>query len=248
MAFDADTGELVWQTGPEVAQGMQGSPAIAGRTVYVVNERTDVYALDLDSGRTLWSTKLDPIGFDWAYWAAATPAHHDGVLYVGTQTGALFALDAASGRRLWSATAGSPIIRTTHYRGEVPAFGAAPALTPGLVWTASPDGIVRALSARDGAELWFSDVGVPMMSSPVPAGGLMFVASFDGTVRAFAPGPDIDPPARGGGCGVGGDSGVSAAAALLGLLLLRRWPGRSHPVESRSPSRRSRRTRRGRPG
>ena len=247
MAFDAGTGEMVWQTGPELAQGIQGSPAIGDRTVYVVNERTDVYALDLESGRTLWSTRLDPAGFDWACWSAATPALHDGVLYVATQTGALFALDAGSGRIRWSAPAGRPIIRTTHYRGEVPAFGAAPALTPGLVWTASPDGIVRALSARDGRELWFSDLGVPVLSSPVPAGGLMFVASFDGTVRAFAPGPDIDLPDE-GGCGVGGGSGVSPAAALALLLLLRRWPGRSRLVVSRSPSRRSRRTRRGRRG
>ncbi len=165
---------------------------------------------------------------------------------MATQTGALFALDAGSGRRLWSAPAGSPIIRTTHYRGEVPAFAAAPALTPGLVWTVSPDGFVRALSARNGAELWFGDVGVPMMSSPVPAGGLMFVASFDGTVRAFAPGPELDSPSEeSGGCGVGGDSGLTPAAALAVLLLLRRWPGRSHLVASRSPSRRSRRTRRG---
>ena len=245
MAFAAATGELVWQTAPEVAQGIQGSPAIAGTAVYVVNERTEVRALDLASGRTLWSSTLDPLGFDWAYWAAATPAVHAGVVHVATQTGAMFALDADTGDTLWSAAAGSPIIRTTHYRGEVPAIGAAPALTPGLVWSASPDGILRALSAGDGRELWFTDLGVPMLSSPVPAGGLMFVASFDGTVRAFAPGPNIDAPEQGGGCGVGYDPDVTAAAALAGLLLLRRLRDRSRPATSRSPSRGSRRTRRG---
>ncbi len=52
MAFAAATGELVWQTAPEVAQDMQGSPAIAGRTVYVVNERRSrerPYALVVDA-------------------------------------------------------------------------------------------------------------------------------------------------------------------------------------------------------
>jgi len=233
MAFDTANGDRVWQTGPEVTQGMQGSAVIVDDTVYVVNELTDVTAIQLGNGNSRWTRRLDERAFDWGYKAVATPAYHDGTLFVGTQFGQLFALDADSGQTMWTHDAESSIIRTSHYRGEIPSFGAAPAITPRLVWTGTPDGVLRALSEHHGRELWSLSLGVPITASPVPAGGLMFVASYDGSVRAFAPQPKVELP-RSGGCSAGGQGGFEGAATILACLLFGGFALRATGTASRT--------------
>lgn len=220
MAFDLLTSELVWQTGPEVAQGMQGSPVIAGETVYVINEITQVTALSLLDGSVRWTRRLDERGFGWGYCAVATPAYDNGILYAGTQLGELFALETGAGRVLWTHQVAPALVRATHYRGEIAAASVAPTITPGLLWTAGPDGVLRTLYIGDGSALSEIDFGVPILASPVPAGELLFVAGYDGTVHALATEPTFTPPPPpppdNGGCHAGG----GAASLLIALPLL----------------------------
>lgn len=232
MAFDMLTGERVWQTGPEVSLGMQGSPVIAGETVYVVNETTQVTALSLLDGSVRWSIRLDERGFGWGYCAVATPAYDNGILYAGTQFGELHALDASTGSLLWTHEVAPALIRASHYRGEIAAASVAPTLTPGLLWTGGPDGVLRAIYIGDGQEQWSLDLGVPILASPVPAGDSMFVASYDGTVRALATEPAFTPPPA-GGCHAAGRDGAPALALLLLLRLLLRRRGARKNVAPR---------------
>jgi outer membrane protein assembly factor BamB len=234
MAFDTETGQLVWQTGALVVQGMQGSPTISGDVAIVVNELTEVRAIGLASGATRWSTRLDERAFTWGHHAVATPADGDGQVFVATQLGELYALDADNGRVRWSAKADRALVRTSHYTGETPAFGAAPAVTAGAIWAGSPDGMLRALTS-DGRELAAIDLGVPITASPVLDGRVVYVASYDGTVRALAA---ADRDRTGGGCGVGGRGpGPAGALALAIALLVRRRLAPARDSQSRIKSR-----------
>jgi len=186
IAFERGTGAELWRTDSFVPQHMHASPVIADGQVYVINELTQVTALELQDGSRRWQRQLSDQTFGWGYLSAATPAYHTGMLFVGTQQGHLFALDAGTSNELWRFEGAPSLIRATHYHGEIAAFPAAPVITPGVVWVTSPDGLLRALDVGTGALLWSYDVGVPIMASPAAAGEVLFVASFDGTVRALS--------------------------------------------------------------
>jgi eukaryotic-like serine/threonine-protein kinase len=83
---------LAWrfETGDEV----KSSPAIVAGRVYVGSSDKHIYALDLQTGKQVWSAILDGA-------VEASPTLVDNVLYIGTLSGTLYALDARSGSTRW---------------------------------------------------------------------------------------------------------------------------------------------------
>ncbi len=124
-----------------------------------------------------------------AYFSTATPTVGDGQLFIGTQRGTLLALDINTGITQWVHHGDDSLIRVTHYHGRMPAFSAAPTSTPGRVWLPSTDGTVRVLDSSTGLELWRTSTGVPTTSSAVLAGDCLYIATFDGTIRAMSARP-----------------------------------------------------------
>ena len=126
-----------------------------------------------------------------AIWGS--PALEAGVVYIGSDDGKLYAVSAENGQPLWEfVTKG--IIRSR------------PALGGGLVYISSDDGFLYAVDAKDGQQAWSADIGnfleqqervdlgtstAPtgfdyFQSSPVVAGDLVYVGSFDGNVYALS--------------------------------------------------------------
>lgn len=186
IAFDLGSGGELWRTDGGISQHMHGSPVAADDQLFVVNELTEVAALNPADGSVRWRRQLSGDAFYWSYLSAATPTYWSGMLFVGVQLGDLVALETGSGNEVWRYTGAPSMIRATHYHGQVPAFPAAPAVTPGALWTGSPDGVLRALDPATGALLWSYELGVPITASPAPAGKVLVVASYDGTVRALS--------------------------------------------------------------
>jgi polyvinyl alcohol dehydrogenase (cytochrome) len=110
------------------------------------------YALDRDTGKLEWGQMLTAGGRTGG--VMASPAVADGVIYVfsndgiaenigsdGPSAGSAFALDGATGDTIW---------QTEMKPG---AFGGI-AVANGLVFFTTLDGVIHALDAKDGKELW----------------------------------------------------------------------------------------------
>jgi polyvinyl alcohol dehydrogenase (cytochrome) len=198
------------------------SPALIttadGRDLLVITQKSGVgYALDPDrDGAIVWEYRWgrgSPVGGVWgattdgeqAYFAVAdqfTPA-----------PGGLHGVDLLRGRLAWYAPPETPPLCGT-VRGCGPAQSAALTLMPGVVFSGSADGGIRAYSTADGTLLWRFDTnrafatvnGVAATGGsidgpgPVIAGGRVYVTAgnggFVGTPGNVLLAFEVPPPAR----------------------------------------------------
>ena len=184
-ALDAATGVERWHFRP--GDGIHASPAVVAGTVYAPTMDGRLFSVDAATGRERWRFDLGDASY-------ASPAIVDGTLYVGGATerpdgeiasGTLFALNAASGDERWrlpDAADGlsSPVVAD----GVV--YSAA-----SLDWRPGGAGVLHAVSAATGAEIWRHDVG-PVYGSPTVPGGTAYLLTLDGTLIAIG-GTDSRP-------------------------------------------------------
>jgi alcohol dehydrogenase (cytochrome c) len=103
-AIDLASGRMRWLTSYDQGNTGPNGVNVADGRVYAVLPDAAI-ALDADSGRQLWSTRLTRND---AELIVMTPGVHDGSVYVSTvpetagAIGTLWALDAATGRKRWS--------------------------------------------------------------------------------------------------------------------------------------------------
>jgi len=146
-------------------------PAIEGGRVYAAGRDGRVHALDLETGRSQWTTDT---GLD----LSAGPAAGHGLVVVGSSSGQIVALDIADGSRRWQ----------LQLSGEILAQAA---LSSSVVVVRSVDGRMRGLAADTGRELWMVEHQPPRLSlrgtaAPVITGNVV-VAGFDnGRVGAYS--------------------------------------------------------------
>src|SRR5262249_33587167 len=154
------------------------------------NSFSDVFALDLLGPKVSpyaeWQTRLHQNTNDFSYGVVATPALADGRLIVPTMLGDVVAIDRNSGGELWRHPGPPGSLRPTHGKGSgQAAFAGSPAVAADLVWVGSADGMLSALDLDSGRQVWSTDLGAPILSGVVPAGDLLFVGTFDGTLHAM---------------------------------------------------------------
>ncbi|WP_226010149.1 PQQ-binding-like beta-propeller repeat protein [Halomicrobium salinisoli] len=89
--LDAEDGEPIWDRTLE-ANVTGSAPAVADGIVFAASEIESLYALDLETGETLWSVPFD---------GESSPVVADGVVYAVRSSFELVALDAATGERLF---------------------------------------------------------------------------------------------------------------------------------------------------
>ena len=104
---DIETGELRWRfdTG-------NWTPSFlgAGDVVYFSSANTQVFALDANTGESIWQFNIPEGTFNYLLDA---PVLLDGKLYFLTQQGDFFALDASNGQLLWQAATEASAARTS---------------------------------------------------------------------------------------------------------------------------------------
>jgi len=153
-----------------------GSPAIHDGIAYLQDPESNVEAIDLDSGETIWET---------AYDAPASGTHGvmmaDGRVFGATPTKA-FALDAGTGEEVWSTellrNPVEMIQMTPGYHDGRVYFGTAPATGEG-----GEVGVLWALDADSGEKLWhFDNVPRALWGNPDVnyGGGIFYSPAFDG--------------------------------------------------------------------
>jgi polyvinyl alcohol dehydrogenase (cytochrome) len=207
--------------GPDVDFG--SSPILRnlpnGKRVLLCGQKSGVmHALDPDQGgKILWQTRIGKgSAIGGIMWGSATDGENvysalsDSFLQrTGGQPGGMFALRIGTGETVWHTPA--PKAACLPAPGCSAAQIAAVTLIPGVVFSGSMDGHLRAYSTKDGAILWDFDTlhdfatvnsvkahgGSMSGGGPTVAGGMMFVGSgyaalggMGGNVLlAFAPEP-----------------------------------------------------------
>ena len=115
-AIDTATGKTQWQYGYATAyrddfgfdEGPRAVPVVAGGVVYVFGAEGQLHAVDLASGRKLWSVDtMRRFGVAKGFFGAAgSPVVEDGnvIANIGGQDAGIVAFDAKTGNVVWTAT------------------------------------------------------------------------------------------------------------------------------------------------
>jgi outer membrane protein assembly factor BamB len=156
------------------------SPVIVGRTVYLQDLKSNVYAIDLDTGKLVWQ-KL----YDAASLGPNGAGYDNGVVFVSSDPQTVAALDAKSGAEVWSKRIAPPLQQITE---QLTAHN-------GTVYVSTVDfevkqpqdgtgkGTIHALDEHTGNDLWTFDTvkdgnlwGNPLINS---GGGAWYPPAID---------------------------------------------------------------------
>jgi outer membrane protein assembly factor BamB len=144
---------LLWRfkAGGEV----RSSPAIVKGRVYVGSSDKHIYAIDVQTGKQVWSRVLDDM-------IEASPTVVDNVVYIGTLNGSLYALDSESGNEHWKFSTGDKITGGVNWFRD---SGGSPNILAG-----SYDSVLYCIDARSGKSLWTYETGNYINGSPAVDG------------------------------------------------------------------------------
>ncbi|MBN1904778.1 MAG: PQQ-binding-like beta-propeller repeat protein [Deltaproteobacteria bacterium] len=95
-----DSLEPVWRF--KAGEGVKSSPAIVNNIVYIGSSDKHIYAIDIKSGKLIWSRPLDDE-------IEASPLVIDKTVYIGTLAGTIYALDSETGAERWRFCAGDKL-------------------------------------------------------------------------------------------------------------------------------------------
>ena len=148
LAFDTENGELLW-TAP-VSSEVLSVPRVHEGVVIVQTVDGNLTGLDADSGKHLWiHDRTVPV---LSLRGTSTPLIQDGLVLAGFANGKMVALDVRSGRQLWEAAIAVPTGRSELQR--MVDLDADPVVRDGVLYVASFQGQLAAVSLENGRLLW----------------------------------------------------------------------------------------------
>ncbi len=152
--------EPLWtfQTG----EGFESSAAIVDGIVYATSLDSNLYALDLGSGKLKWKYR--------AAETKSSPSVSKGVVYFGDAEGTFHAVDANTGKRRWIFQTDGEINSSANFADEHVLFG-------------SYDHFLYCLSARDGSLIWKAETDGYVHAMPTVINPYVAVAGCDGYFR-----------------------------------------------------------------
>ncbi|HND59907.1 MAG TPA: PQQ-binding-like beta-propeller repeat protein, partial [Opitutaceae bacterium] len=178
-AVRASDGRGVWTW--DAGHAIDGAAVVEGDTVYILDTKLELHALDRRTGTPRWTASLHdaaiaggPVPDNPTFnHRAATPLVWDGVVYCGSSDGGLYAVDAASGRIQWRQAVGAPVFSGVGRHGtDTLLFG-------------TMDGSVVLLDRRTRQETHRFHTGGGVVTKPVVAAGNVIVGSRDYLLHAF---------------------------------------------------------------
>lgn len=148
VALNSENGELQWKT--KVSSEVLSVPVIAKGIVIVRTTAGEVVALDEKTGGRLWSYEHSVPAL--SIRGTGAPLVIDDNVIVGYDNGKLVALSLKNGKYVWEATIAMPKGRSEIER--LVDLDVDPIETGGIIYIASYNGGVSAVSASDGEVLW----------------------------------------------------------------------------------------------
>lgn len=158
-ALDLESGEPYWTT--DVSVFTDGGPTVADGTLYVPGNE-QLVALSATSGEERWTVRT-------AAGVGSTPHATEDAVYFASKDDNIYAA-STDGEHLWQKRISS--------QGGIPA----PTVVDGVVYFAWGDGVLYALDAADGTELWRSTAGG--RETIAIKGGIAYIAGYP--LRAVA--------------------------------------------------------------
>ncbi len=158
--------------------GIRQAPVVADGRVYAAAVLGGVHALDLQTGKVVWTYEPAREKKQPKLRLSGGPGVGDGLVVVGALDGQVIALDASNGSEKWRAKVPGEVI-------------SAPAVGQGMVFVRSNDGRVTAFDANTGERRWFNPRELPSLTvrgnAPVVAGpGVLFIGNDDGSISTLA--------------------------------------------------------------
>lgn len=152
--------EVLWKF--QAKEGIEGTAAIVGDTVYFGSFDTNLYAVDFATGKEKW--KYQGGAFK------AGPGVRDGVVVIGDEDGMVHAVDAKTGVKKWTFETQGEITSGANFAGDYVLIG-------------SHDSTLYALNLADGKMAWKFKTQGPVNGSAVVAGDKTFVAGCDSNLH-----------------------------------------------------------------
>ncbi|WP_300031774.1 PQQ-like beta-propeller repeat protein [uncultured Roseobacter sp.] len=152
-----------------------GAPVVSGNSVYVGNQSGRIVALNLGSGKRLWTAQDGATG-------PVQPAGDS--IFALSDLGQLVRLDAGTGERIWAVNLPGFIKDRPNKRAEIVAHHG-PVLAGGRILVASNDGLLRSFDPVDGSQISSVEIPGGATSAPVIAGNVLYVVSTKGDLHAF---------------------------------------------------------------
>jgi outer membrane protein assembly factor BamB len=176
-ALDAESGEQRWRV--DVSSEVLSVPQISEGTVIIQTVDGAISALDAEDGKRRWVyDRSVPV---LTLRGTSTPWIGGGVVLAGFSNGEVVALDVKTGREVWNTAVAVPHGRTELQR--IVDVDANPLVDSGILYAASYQGRLVAISLQDGRVLWNRDMstyaGLAVDSSQV------FVSDADSEVWAL---------------------------------------------------------------
>ncbi len=168
VAMRESTGRTVWR----FPVASESSPLVVGGLVYFGSWDHKVYALNLRTGKLVWSTQTDGE-------INSSPAYANGTVYIGDNSGTLTALRSRTGAIRWKARSFS------HFGSGREYFYATPTVAYGRVFAPNTDGTVYAYGAGTGNLLWARHVGTYVYTAAAVWAQKLYVGTYDGKFYAL---------------------------------------------------------------
>jgi outer membrane protein assembly factor BamB len=158
-----------------IVEDLATSPMIVGNRVYAANGSGRFVAMNLDDGERIWTSSQGVRGDVWVA---------GGSVFLINDIGQLVRVDANTGDVIWAVNLPGFLKQGPKKSKEIYAHHG-PVLAGGQIVIASNDGLIRLFDPVSGA--LSASVAVPdgATTSPVVAGGVLYIVSSKGELHAF---------------------------------------------------------------
>lgn len=170
-ALDAATGAVLWKKHP--GGPLRGAPTVSSGHVYVVSQDNQLFALNQETGDTVWNeaATLENAGV----FGVAAPAAAQGTIVAGFSSGELNAYRYENGRPVWQDALSRTSISTAV--ASLSDIDADPVIHDGKVYAVGQGGRMVALELVTGQRIW--ELNVAGIATPWVAGEWLFAVTDD---------------------------------------------------------------------
>ncbi|MBM4252584.1 MAG: hypothetical protein FJ146_11485 [Deltaproteobacteria bacterium] len=177
MRVDAVSGKRLWTT--DLDSFTERPFLLNGTTLYAVTAAQVLYAIDFQSGKTLWVYDGGfPDGL--SIRAAAKPVAFDNQVIFGTASGSIIAVTAETGKLAWQLLPAYTTARFHDYVGEM-------VVRSGKLIVARYDGLVAAIDLASAAHNILWEEKFPGITASAYRGDKYYVGGLNGDVYALDP-------------------------------------------------------------
>lgn len=156
---------------------LAAAPVVGNGVLYAIDTTATVYAFQADTGRRVWSRRLEMDGDLKGSAFGGGVSYSDGRVYATNGIGEVAALDAQTGAEIWKVKPAGPL------RG-------APTIAFNAIYVMTQDNQIHALNAADGSKLWeetasAGQAGVFGVAAPAAAQGTVIAGYSTGELVAY---------------------------------------------------------------